>query len=130
MEDGKDHQGSWRSEKCRKKLRTVQSHAEWDLVKEIKTSSKRFYNHINKKKEVGLLNTDNGVEIRDNLGMAQNPNKSFASVFNKGSEELRGSARMTNGNKDMEGEITTSKVEIKLKQLNGAKLGIIVIQEY
>lgn len=58
------------------------------------------------------------MEVKDNLGMAQYLNKYFASVFN---EELRDNGRMTNGNEDMEVDITTSEVEAKLKQLNQTK---------
>ncbi|CAM4586410.1 unnamed protein product [Caretta caretta] len=55
--------------------------------------------------------------------MAQYLNKYFASVFNKTKEDLRDNGSMTNGNEDMEVDITISEVEEKLKQLNGTKLG-------
>ncbi|CAM4611597.1 unnamed protein product [Caretta caretta] len=55
--------------------------------------------------------------------MAQYLNKNFPSVFNEASEELRDNGRMTNGNEVMEVDITTSKVEAKLEQLNGTKSG-------
>ncbi|CAM5112852.1 unnamed protein product [Eretmochelys imbricata] len=112
---------------CRDKVRHVKSQVELDLAKGIKTNSKRFYSHINKKKtkkeEVGLLNTEDGVEVKDNLGMAQYLNKYFASVFNKAKEDLRDNGSMTNGNEDMEVDITISEVEAKLEQLNGTKSG-------
>ncbi|CAM5118465.1 unnamed protein product [Natator depressus] len=111
---------------CRDKVRKAKSHEELDLAKGIETNSKRFYSHINKKKtkkEVGPLNTEDGVEVKDNLGMAQYLNKYFASVFNEANEELRDNGRTTNGKEDMEVDITTSKVEVKLEQLNGTKLG-------
>ncbi|CAM5140370.1 unnamed protein product [Natator depressus] len=115
---------------CRDKVRQAKSQVELDLAKGIKTNSKRFYSPINKKKtkkerkkEVGLLNTEDGVEVKDNLGMAQYLNKYFASVFNKAKEDLRDNGSMTNGNEDMEVDITISEVEAKLKQLNGTKSG-------
>ncbi|CAM4694885.1 unnamed protein product [Lepidochelys kempii] len=112
---------------CRDKVRQAKSQVELDLAKGIKTNSKRFYSHINKKKtkkeEVGPLNTDDGAEVKDNLGMAQYLNKYFASVFNKTKEDLRDNGSMTNGNEDMEVDITISEVEAKLKQLNGTKSG-------
>ncbi|CAM4509157.1 unnamed protein product [Caretta caretta] len=52
--------------------------------------------------------------------MAQYLNKYFASVFN---EERRDNGRTTNGNEEMEVDITTSEVEAKLEQLNGTKSG-------
>ncbi|CAM4548729.1 unnamed protein product [Lepidochelys olivacea] len=55
--------------------------------------------------------------------MAQYLNKYFASIFNDTNEELRDNGRMTNGNEDMEVDITTSDVEAKLEQLNGTKSG-------
>ncbi|CAM5084683.1 unnamed protein product [Natator depressus] len=55
--------------------------------------------------------------------MAQYLNKYFASVFNKAKEDLRDNGRMTNGNEDMEVDITVSEVEAKLKQLNETKSG-------
>ncbi|KAG6924498.1 hypothetical protein G0U57_017201, partial [Chelydra serpentina] len=89
--------------------------------------SKRFYSHINRKKtkkeELGPLNTEDGVDVKDNLGMAQYLNKYFASVFNEANEELRNSGSMTNGNKDMGIDITISEVEAKLEQLNESKSG-------
>ncbi|CAM4552508.1 unnamed protein product [Caretta caretta] len=109
---------------CRDKVRKNKSHVELDLAKGIKTNSKRFYSHINKKKtkkeEVGPQNTEDGVEVKDNISMAQYLNKYFASVFN---EELSDNGRMTNVNEDMEVDITTSEVEAKLEQLNGTKSG-------
>ncbi|CAM5083682.1 unnamed protein product [Natator depressus] len=112
---------------CRNKVRKAKSHVELDLAKGIKTNSKRFYSHINKKKtkkeEVRLLNTEDGVEVKDNLGMAQYLNKYFASVFNEANEELKDNGRTTNGNEDMEVDITTSEVEAKLEYLNGTKSG-------
>ncbi|CAM4404676.1 unnamed protein product [Lepidochelys olivacea] len=112
---------------CRDKVRQAKSQVELDLTKGIKTNSKRFYSHINKKKtkeeEVGPLNTEDGVEVKDNLGMAQYLNKYFASVFNKAYEDLRNNRSMTNGNEDMEVDITISEVEAKLEQLNGTKSG-------
>ncbi|CAM5086159.1 unnamed protein product [Eretmochelys imbricata] len=112
---------------CRDKVRQAKSQVELDLAKGIKTNSKRFYSHINKKKtkkeEVGPLNTEDRVEVKDNLGMAQYLNKYFASVFNKANEELRDNGRMTNGNEDMEVDITISEVEVKLEHLNGTKSG-------
>ncbi|CAM4664948.1 unnamed protein product [Caretta caretta] len=111
---------------CRDKVRQAKSQVQLDLAKGIKTNSKRFYNHINKKKtkkEVGSLNTEDGVEVKDNLGMAQYLNKYFASVFNKTKEVLRDNGSMTNGNEDIEVDITISEVEAKLKQLNGTKSG-------
>ncbi|CAM5109435.1 unnamed protein product [Eretmochelys imbricata] len=112
---------------CRDKVRKAKSQVELDLAKGIKTNSKRFYSHINKKKtkkeEVGPLNTEDGVEVKDNLGMAQYLNKYFASVFNKAKEDLRDNGSMTNGNEDMEVDITISEVEAKLEQLNGNKSG-------
>ncbi|XP_050784448.1 uncharacterized protein LOC127037049 [Gopherus flavomarginatus] len=109
---------------CRDKVRKAKSQVELNLAKGIKTNSKRFYSHINKKKtkkEVGPLHTEDGKEVKDNLGMAQYLNKYFASVFNKANRELRGNGRMTNGNEDMEVDITTSEVEAILEQLNGTK---------
>ncbi|CAM4590454.1 unnamed protein product [Lepidochelys kempii] len=110
---------------CRDKVRQAKSQVGLDLAKGIKTNSKRFYSHINKKKtkkeEVGPLNTEDGVEVKDNLGMAQYLNKYFASIFNKAKEDLRNNGSMTNGNEDMEVDITISEVEAKLKQLNGTK---------
>ncbi|CAM4564916.1 unnamed protein product [Lepidochelys kempii] len=110
---------------CSDKVRKAKSHVELDLAKGIKTNSKRFYSHINKKKtqkeEVGPLNTEDGVEVKDNLGMAQYLNKYFASVFNEANEEFKINGRMTNGNEDMEVDITTSEVEAKPEQLNGTK---------
>ncbi|CAM4553252.1 unnamed protein product [Caretta caretta] len=110
---------------CRDKVRQAKSQVELELAKGIKTNSKRFYSHINKKKTkkevVGPLNTEDGVEVKDNLGMAQYLNKYFASVFNKAKEDLRDNGSMTNGNEDMEVDITISEVEAKLKQLNGTK---------
>ncbi|CAM4563226.1 unnamed protein product [Caretta caretta] len=112
---------------CRDKVRQAKSQVELDLAKEIKTNSRRFYSHINKKKtkkeEVGQLNTEDGVEVKDNLGMAQYLNKYFASVFNEANENLRDNGSMTNGNEDMEVDITISEVETKLEQLNGTKSG-------
>ncbi|CAM5077630.1 unnamed protein product [Eretmochelys imbricata] len=112
---------------CRDKVRKAKSHVELDLAKGIKSNSKRFLSHINKKKtkkeEVGPLNTEDGVEVKDNQGMTQYLNKCFASVFNKANEELRDNGRTTNGNEDMEVDITTSEVEAKLEQLNGTKSG-------
>ncbi|CAM4651613.1 unnamed protein product, partial [Lepidochelys olivacea] len=55
--------------------------------------------------------------------MAQYLNKYFASVFNKTKEDLRDNGSMTNGNEDMEVDITISEVEEKLKQFNGTKSG-------
>ncbi|CAM5100391.1 unnamed protein product [Eretmochelys imbricata] len=55
--------------------------------------------------------------------MAQYLNKYFASVFNKAKEDLRDNGSMTNGNEDMEVDITISEIEAKLKQLNGTKSG-------
>ncbi|CAM5168924.1 unnamed protein product [Eretmochelys imbricata] len=55
--------------------------------------------------------------------MAQYLNKHFASVFNKTKEDLRDNGSMTNGNEDMEVDITIFEVEAKLKQLNGTKSG-------
>ncbi|CAM4697526.1 unnamed protein product [Caretta caretta] len=111
----------------RDKVRKAKSHVELDLAKGIKTNSKRFYSRINKKKakkeEVGPLNTEDGVEVKDNLGMAQYLNKYFVSVFNKANEDLRDNGSMTNGNEDMEVDITISEVEAKLEQLNGTKSG-------
>ncbi|CAM5151441.1 unnamed protein product [Natator depressus] len=101
---------------CRDKVRQAKSQVELDLAKGIKTNSERFYSHINKKKtkkeEVGPLNTEDGVEVKDNLGMAQYLNKYFASVFNKVKEVLRDN-----------GSMTISEVEAKLEQLNGTKSG-------
>uniref|UniRef100_A0A8C3TC74 Alpha-1,3-mannosyl-glycoprotein 4-beta-N-acetylglucosaminyltransferase A n=1 Tax=Chelydra serpentina TaxID=8475 RepID=A0A8C3TC74_CHESE len=74
-------------------------------------------------KEVGPLNTEDGVEVKDNLGMAQYLNKYFASVFNEANEEIRNSGSMTNGNKDVGVDITISEVEAKLEQLNESKSG-------
>ncbi|CAM4537371.1 unnamed protein product [Lepidochelys kempii] len=112
---------------CRDKVRKAKGHVELNLAKGIKTNSKRFYNHINKKQkkkeEVGPLNSEDGVEVKDNLGLAQYLNKYFASVFNEANEELRDNGRITNGNEDMEIDITTSEGESKLEQLNGTKLG-------
>ncbi|CAM5117040.1 unnamed protein product [Natator depressus] len=112
---------------CRDKVRQAKSQVELDLAKGIKTNSKRFYSHINKKKtkkeEVGPLNTEDGVEFKDNVGMAQYLNIYFASVFNKAKEDLRDNGSMTNGNEDMEVDITISEVEAKLEQLNGTKSG-------
>ncbi|CAM4513742.1 unnamed protein product [Caretta caretta] len=112
---------------CRDKVRQAKSQVELDLAKGIKTNSKRFYSHINRKKtkkeEVGPLKTEDGVEVKDNLGMAQYLNKYFASVFNKTKEDLRDNGSMINGNEDMEVDITISEVEAKLKQLNGTKSG-------
>ncbi|CAM4532923.1 unnamed protein product [Caretta caretta] len=112
---------------CRDKVRKAKNHVELNLAKGIKSNSKRFYSHINKKKtkkeEVELLNTEDGMEVKDNLGMAQYLNKYFASFFNEANEELRDNGRTTHGNEDMEVDITTSKVEVKLEQLNGTKSG-------
>ncbi|CAM4321167.1 unnamed protein product [Caretta caretta] len=112
---------------CRDKVRQAESQVELDLAKEIKTNSKRFYSHINKKKtkkeEVGPLNTEDAVEVKDNLGMAQYLNKYFASVFNKAKEGVRDNGSMRNGIEDMEVDITIFEVEVKLKQLNGTKSG-------
>uniref|UniRef100_K7F0G7 Endonuclease/exonuclease/phosphatase domain-containing protein n=1 Tax=Pelodiscus sinensis TaxID=13735 RepID=K7F0G7_PELSI len=111
---------------CRDKVRKAKSHVELDLAKGIKTNSKRFYRQINrkeKKEEVGPLITDDGVEVKDNPGMAQYLNKYFASVFNEANEELRDNGNITNGNKDMEVDITKSEVDTKLEHLNGSKLG-------
>ncbi|CAM5091339.1 unnamed protein product [Eretmochelys imbricata] len=112
---------------CRDKVRQAKSQVDLDLAKGIKTNSKRFYSHINKKKtkkeEMGPLNTEDGVEVKDNLSMAQYLNKYFASVFNKAKEDLRDNGSMTNGNEDMEVDITISEVEAKFKQLNGTKSG-------
>ncbi|CAM5164461.1 unnamed protein product [Natator depressus] len=112
---------------CRDKVRQAKSQVELDLAKGIKTNSKRFYRHINKKKtkkeEVGLLNTEDGVEVKDNLGMTQYLNKYFASVFNEANEALRDNGSMRNGNEDMEVDITIFEVEAKLEQLNGTKSG-------
>ncbi|XP_048717130.1 uncharacterized protein LOC125641351 [Caretta caretta] len=112
---------------CRDKVRQAKSQVELDLAKGIKTNSKRFYSHINKKKtkkeEVGLLNTENGVEVKDNLDMAQYLNKYLASVFNKANEDLRDNGSMINGNEDMKVDITISEVEAKFEQLNGTKSG-------
>ncbi|CAM5076373.1 unnamed protein product [Eretmochelys imbricata] len=112
---------------CRDKVRQAKSQVELALAKGIKTNSKSFYSHINKKKtkkeEVGPLNTEDGVEVKDNLGMAQYLNKYFASVFNKANEDLRDNGSMTNGNEDMEVDMSISEVEAKLKQLNGTKSG-------
>ncbi|CAM4578493.1 unnamed protein product [Caretta caretta] len=112
---------------CRDKVREAKSQVELDLAKGIKTNSKRFYSHINKKKtkkkEVGPLNTEDGVEVKDNRGMAQYLNRYFASAFNKAKEDLRDNGSMTNGNEDMEVDITIPEAEAKLKQLNGTKLG-------
>ncbi|CAM4601877.1 unnamed protein product [Caretta caretta] len=55
--------------------------------------------------------------------MAQYLNKYLASVFNEVKEDLRDNGSMTNGNEDMEVDITVSEVEAKLKQLNGTKSG-------
>ncbi|CAM5153249.1 unnamed protein product [Eretmochelys imbricata] len=111
----------------REKVRQAKSQVELDLAKGIETNSKRFYSHINRKKtkkeEVGPLNTEDGVEVKDNLGMAQYLNKYFASVFNKTNENLRDNGSTTNGNEDMEVDITISEVETKLEQLNGTKSG-------
>ncbi|CAM4667170.1 unnamed protein product [Lepidochelys kempii] len=109
---------------CRDKVRKAKSHVELDLAKGIKANSKRFCSHINKKKkkeEVGPLNTEDGVEVKDNLGMAQYLNKYFASVFNKTNEDLRDNGSMTNGNEEMEVDTTISEVEAKFKQFNGTK---------
>ncbi|CAM4595088.1 unnamed protein product [Lepidochelys kempii] len=112
---------------CRDKVRQAKSQVQLDLAKGIKTNSKRFYSHVNKKKtkkeEVGPLNTEDGVEIKDTLGMAQYLNKYFASVFNKTKEDIRENGSVTNGNEDMEVDITISEVEAKLEQLNGTKSG-------
>ncbi|CAM4397635.1 unnamed protein product, partial [Lepidochelys olivacea] len=112
---------------CRDKVSQAKSQVELDLVKGIKTNSKRFYNHIKKKKtkkeEVGPLNTEDGVEVKDNLGMAQYLNKYFASVFNKAKEDLRDNGSMTNGNEYVEVDITISEVEEKLEKLKGTKSG-------
>ncbi|CAM4380368.1 unnamed protein product [Caretta caretta] len=112
---------------CRDKVRQAKSQVELALAKGIKTNSKSFYSHINKKKtkkeEVGQLNTEDGVEVKDNLGMAQYLNKYFASVFNKANEDLRDNGSMTNGNEDMEVDMSISEVEAKLEQLNGTKSG-------
>ncbi|KAG6935017.1 hypothetical protein G0U57_015760, partial [Chelydra serpentina] len=112
---------------CRDKVRQAKRHVELDLAKGIKTNSKKFYSHINRKKtkkeEVGPLNTEDGVEVKDNLGMAQYLNKYFASVFNEANEEIRNSGSMTNGNKDVGVDITISEVEAKLEQLNESKSG-------
>lgn len=88
--------------KCKVKMRTAKIQAELDLAKEINTNYKRFYSHINernktRKEEVGPLSTEEGMEIKDNLGMAQHLNKYFASVFNKGNEELGVVARWLMG---------------------------------
>ncbi|CAM5087852.1 unnamed protein product [Natator depressus] len=111
----------------RDKVRQAKSQVELDFPKGIKTNSKRFYSHINKKKtkkeKVGPLNTEDGVEVKDNLGMAQYLKKCFASVFNKAKEDLRDNGSVTNGNEDMEVDITISEVEAKLKQLNGTNSG-------
>ncbi|CAM4638570.1 unnamed protein product, partial [Lepidochelys kempii] len=112
---------------CRDKVRQAKCQVELDLAKGIKTNSKRFCSHINKKKtkqeEVGPLNTEDGVEVKDNLGMAQYLNKNFASVFNKAKEDLRDNGSMTNGNEVMEVDIIISEAESKLEQLNGTKSG-------
>uniref|UniRef100_A0A452GZ21 Reverse transcriptase domain-containing protein n=1 Tax=Gopherus agassizii TaxID=38772 RepID=A0A452GZ21_9SAUR len=109
---------------CRDKVRKAKSRIELDLAKGIKTNSKRFYSHINKKKtkkeEVGPLYTEDGMEIKDNLGMAQHLNKYFASVFNKTSEPWDDGG-MINGNVDMEVDITATEVEAVLEQLDGTK---------
>ncbi|CAM4559628.1 unnamed protein product [Caretta caretta] len=55
--------------------------------------------------------------------MVQYLNKYFASGFNKTKEDLRDNGSMTNGNEDMEVDITISEVVAKLKQLNGTKAG-------
>lgn len=63
------------------------------------------------------------MEIENNLGMGKCLNKYFASDLIKGNWEFWACGRLANGNEDKEVEITTSEVEVKLKQLNRTKLG-------
>lgn len=46
------------------KLRISSSQAELDLVKEMKTSSKRLFSNTNKTREVELVSSASGFEIK------------------------------------------------------------------